>query len=420
MGGGAPDQLARGRRRAITAIGVGAVTIDSALLGLISPLLPEIERRTGAGDAALGLALAAYAIPIALFSLPLGRFADSIGRRALLVVGLVFVAGGSILIAVSHSIGLLVIARAVQGLGSAASWISALALVLDMAPPGRRGEALGVALSATGAGSIAGPAFGGVTADATTFEVPFLISAALAAALLLASLIVLPRGVRSRGPSIPALPVIIEATTSRAGAWGAAIMLAGAGVLGLIEVVAPLDLETRLGLSSATIGILFAASIAVDSAFSPFGGRWGDRRGRQGPAVAGLALSAISVALLAILPGLAGAAVALALYGAGFSLAMAASVPWLDEAVPDAARGLAYGVQNLLYAAGYIVGPVAGGVLLDWAGADLAYTLTGGPSRDRSRSARRRTTGGPPKHPTRGARRASRSHTQTDRRSERS
>ena len=56
----------------------------------------------------------------------------------------------------------------------------------------------------------------------------------------------------------------------------------------------------------------------------------------------------------------------------GFSLAMAASVPWLDEAFEEGERGLAYGVQNLLYAGGYAIGPLLGGLLLDGAGADLA------------------------------------------------
>ncbi len=146
-----PPDSAPPRRRAIVAIAVGAVTIDSALLGLIAPLLPDIEQRTGAGDAALGLALAAYAVPIALLSLPFGRAADTVGRRTLLVAGLLFVAVGSVLVAISGSIGVLIAARAVQGVGSAASWIAALALVSDTAPPGRRGEALGVALGATSA-----------------------------------------------------------------------------------------------------------------------------------------------------------------------------------------------------------------------------------------------------------------------------
>jgi MFS family permease len=372
----APDGPTGGRRRAVIAIGVAAVTIDSALLGLIAPLLPDIERRTGAGDAALGLALAAYAVPIVVFSLPLGRAADSIGRRALLAAGLLFVAAGSVLIAVSDSIAVLLLARAVQGIGSAASWISALALVSDSAAPGKRGEALGVALGATGAGSIAGPALGGVTADLLSFEAPFLIFCAVAIALLVAAMIVLPRETPRAGPAVPALPMLAQAMRSGVGAWGAAILLASACALGLIDVVAPLDLDARLGLSSAAIGLLFAGSIAVDAVLSPFGGRWGDRRGRRGPAVSGLVVTAVSVALLAILPGVGGTAIALALYGAGFSLAIAASVPWLDEAFAEDARGLAYGAQNLLYATGYVVGPIVGGLLLQAASADFAYGVT--------------------------------------------
>src|SRR6201989_728815 len=86
-------------RRAILVIAVGAVTIDAALLGLIAPLLPTIKERTGATDAALGVALAAYAVPIAIFSRPLGRVADRLGRKGLLIAGLLLVATGSALIA---------------------------------------------------------------------------------------------------------------------------------------------------------------------------------------------------------------------------------------------------------------------------------------------------------------------------------
>jgi predicted MFS family arabinose efflux permease len=373
--GPSPPDSAPPRRRAIVAIAVAAVTIDSALLGLIAPLLPEIEQRTGAGDAALGLALAAYAVPIALLSLPLGRAADTVGRRTLLVAGLLFVAVGSVLVAISGSIGVLIAARAVQGVGSAASWISALVLVSDTALPGRRGEALGVALGATGAGSIAGPALGGVTADVLSFEAPFLIFCGLALALLVAALAVLPREERRTASAMPALAAVVRVTRSGLGAWAAAIVLGSSCLLGYVEVVAPLDLDARLGLSSSAIGLLFAASIAVDAAVSPFGGRWGDRRGRLGPAIVGLAVTAISMVALAVLPGVGGTAVALAIYGAGFSLMMTAAVPWLDEAFPGSERGLAYGVQNLVYAAGYAVGPILGGLLLEAWNADLAYGL---------------------------------------------
>jgi MFS family permease len=364
------------RRRAIVAIAVGAVTIDAALLGLIAPLLPAIEERTGASEGELGLTLAAYAVPIALLSLPLGRAADVLGRRMVLAAGLVLVAAGSGLIAVSESLALLIAARVVQGVGSAASWISALALVSDSAAPGKRGQALGVALGATSVGSIAGPALGGVAADVLSFEAPFLIACGCAVLLLVAALAVLPRAVPRSRPAVPALPAIIRSVRSRSGGLAGAIVLASACVLGLVEVVAPLDMNARLGLSSATIGLLFAASIGVDAVLAPVGGRWGDRRGRRGPAVVGLAVTALSALLLALLPGVAGTAVALGVYGAGFSLAFSAAVPWLDEAFEEAERGLAYGVQNLLYAFGYAVGPLLGGLLLELADADLAYLLT--------------------------------------------
>jgi MFS family permease len=267
-------------------------------------------------------------------------------------------------------------ARGVQGLGSAASWISALALVSDNAPAGKRGQALGAALAATGIGSIVGPALGGVTADLLSFEAPFLIAGGFALALLGAALVVLPPEERRPRSETPALPAILGACRSGQGAWAAAIIVITSFVLGLIEVVAPLDLDARLGLSASVIGILFASSIAVDAAFAPFGGRWGDRSGRAYPAFAGLLGTSLSAVLLAVLPGIPGTVIALAAYGAGFSLAIASAVPWLDEAFDETERGLAYGVQNLLYAGGYAIGPIVGGALLAASGADLAYGVS--------------------------------------------
>lgn len=375
-GAEAPGEGGHARRGAILTIAVGAVTIDAALLGLIAPLLPQIEDRTGASEGELGIALAAYAVPIALLSLPLGRVADRFGRKGLLIAGLLLVAAGSALIAASDSLALLITARVIQGIGSAASWISALALVSDTAPPGRRGEALGVALGATGVGSIAGPALGGVAADLLSYEAPFLIACGCALALAGAAAALLPRGVRRSGPAAPALGVVFRSIKAGNGGWAAAIILINAAVLGLVEVIAPLDLDQRLGLSASVIGILFAGSIAVEAAASPLGGRWGDRRGRLRPAVAGMGLTALTAALLALLPGVGGAAVALCVYGAGWGLAFAAAVPWLDETFDESERGLGYGVQNLLYAGGYAIGPVLGGWMLEVTGADTAYYVT--------------------------------------------
>ena len=364
------------RRRAVLAVAVGAVAMDTALLGVIAPLLPDIEDRTGAGESALGVSISAYAVPVMLFSLPLGRAADLIGRRWLLVGGLLLTGAGSGLIAVTESLDVLIAGRAVQGLGSAASWIAALAVVSDLAPPGKRGESIGVALAATSVGSIAGPALGGVTADVLGFAAPFLIVCGASVALALAVVAVFPPEARRTASETPAWRTIARSTRSGIGAVATAITFGAAGALGVVELVAPLDLDARLGLSSTAIGLLFALSIAVDAPMSPIGGRWGDRRGRRGPAVAGLATLAASVALLAVFASTLGAAFALGLFGAGFSLSMAAAVPWLDEAFGALERGLGYGMLNLLYSAGYALGPLMGGGVLELASADLAYLVT--------------------------------------------
>ena len=352
------------------------MTIDSALLGLIAPLLPEIEQRTDATAAELGIALAADAIPIVLLALPIGRAVDRVGSRWLLIGGILLIAAGSAVIAVTSSLEVLVAGRVLQGIGSSMSWISALTIVSDLAPPDKRGESIGVAFAAIGVGSIAGPTLGGVAADVISYAAPFLIVCALSVAVAAVGFVVLPRERRAEPSETPALRAIARSAGSRKGAIATSMTLGAALVLGTLELVVPLDLDARLGLSAAAIGVLFGGSIAVDSAIAPIGGRWGDRRGRRWPAVLGFATLGASALALAALGGVGGAAAGMALFGAGLSLAFAAAVPWLDEAFGELERGLGYGVLNLLYASGYALGPVVGGVLLSVGSADLAYYLT--------------------------------------------
>jgi predicted MFS family arabinose efflux permease len=367
--------ISEGSRRAILTIAISAIALETALLGLIAPLLPEIENRTGAGDAALGLALAAYAIPILVISIPTGRLADRIGRRPLLLGGLALTGIGSLLIAFSGSLEVLLAGRAVQGIGSTASWIAALALVSDLARPGRKGEAIGFALAANSFGAIGGPALGGIAGGGISFEAPFLLVSAVAASMLVAGSLILPRGrpqaAERSGEKRGMLAVLCRPEAIAPGL----LMIAGASFLGMIDFAVPLDLDRRMGTSAAVIGLLFAMAAGLDALASPVSGTAGDRRGRRPVAVTGTIVIAASGILLAALPGLGGAAFALVVFGLGQSILFAAAVPWLDDSFGAVDRGLAYGGLNLLYAVGYTVGPLIGGGLLDAASADVVYLL---------------------------------------------
>lgn len=367
-------------RRAILTVAITAIALETALLGLIAPLLPEIEDRTGAGDAALGFALAAYAMPILFASIPVGRLADRIGRRPLLLGGLALTGLGSLLIAFSDSLGVLLAGRAVQGLGSTCSWIAALAVVSDLARPGRKGEAIGFALAANSGGAIAGPALGGLAGGEISYEAPFLVVTAIAASLFVAGWVILPR----RRPPAPELGEdeghrsIVGALARREVLLPAAITISGASFLGMIDFLLPLDLDRRLGTAATTIGLMFAAAAALDALASPIAGSAGDRRGRRPVVVIGALTIAASGTGLAASGSLAGATVALIVFGLGQSILFAGAVPWLDEIFGEYDRGLAYGGLNLVYSVGYTIGPLVGGWLLAGPGADTAYLLITG------------------------------------------
>jgi predicted MFS family arabinose efflux permease len=365
----------RGSRRAVLVVAIGAIALETALLGLIAPLLPEIEERTGAGEAALGLALAAYAIPILLVSIPVGRLADRIGRRPLLLGGLALTGLGSLLIAFTDSLGVLLIGRVVQGLGSTASWVAALALVSDLARPGRKGEAIGFALAANSFGAIAGPALGGIAGGSISFEAPFVAVTVIAMTMLTAGVVVLPRTAPAAGVRAAPQRSIGDALLQPRAAVPALAAVAGAAFIGMVDFTVPLDLDRRLGATATAIGLLFAVAAAFDAVASPIAGGAGDRRGRPPIVLAGAAVVAVSGLLLAGLGTLAGAGVALIVFGIGQSLLFGGAVPWLDESFGELDRGLAYGGLNLVFALGYTIGPLAGGWLLESAGADLVYVL---------------------------------------------
>ncbi len=368
-------QLSPQRRRAVLTVAIAAISLDSALLGLIAPLLPEIEHRIGASDAGLGLALGAYALPVLFVSLPLGRLSDRVGRRPLLLAGMLLCVAGSLLIAFADTLPVLVAGRAVQGVGSAASWIAALAVVSELAPPGRKGEAIGFALAANSVGAIAGPAAGGILGDTLGFDFPFLLVAGIGLLVAAGAFFVLPRDKSSEPAEAGSVRALVRLACTGPVLPATAIVVAGAAAIGLVEVVVPLDASSRLGVSAATIGTIFAATIALDLIFSPLGGRAGDRRGRLAISVLGVAIATLGIVLLATLGGVAGLIVGLSVYGIGSSLLFSAAVPWLDDAFGEVARGFGYGFLNLTYSLGYTVGPIVAGLALQLSGPAFAYAL---------------------------------------------
>src|SRR3954468_20870429 len=104
--------------------------------------VPDLAGDFSAGVTALSWVVTLYTIMFAALLAPAGRLADVVGRRRLFVAGVATFTGASLLAALAPSLGVLLAARAVQGIGAAMLMPASLAFVLADTPPERRPMAI--------------------------------------------------------------------------------------------------------------------------------------------------------------------------------------------------------------------------------------------------------------------------------------
>ncbi|MBO0801941.1 MAG: MFS transporter [Nocardiopsaceae bacterium] len=132
-------------------------------LTIVNVALPSIQGSLGFSSANLQWVVIAYAIVFAGFLMLGGRAADQLGQRRTLAAGLVLFAIASLAGGMSASQGMLVIARAVQGLSGALMAAGSLAAITSSFPPGpARHRAIGLWGAMNGVGGAAGALFGGI------------------------------------------------------------------------------------------------------------------------------------------------------------------------------------------------------------------------------------------------------------------
>ncbi|MFJ6050626.1 MFS transporter [Streptomyces sp. NPDC092307] len=158
---------------------------------IVNVALPQIRAGAGLSDGGTTWVVNAYGLAFGALLLAGGRVADLLGRRRVLVGGLALFALASVVAGLTTSSGVLITARAVQGVGAAAIAPAALALVMDRFPPGPgRGRALGVWGAVSGAGAAGGVLLGGLLTQAWGW--PWIFhSVALGSAVVLAAVVAL-------------------------------------------------------------------------------------------------------------------------------------------------------------------------------------------------------------------------------------
>ena len=172
-----------GQRRAATlALLAFAMLIVSLDQYIVVVALPEIGRELDYSAQTLQSVISAYAVASAGFLLLGGRAADLLGARRVFVSGLALYAGASLAGGFATAPEMLLVARAVQGLGGALVFPATLALVNTTFAEGReRNRALAVWGGAGAAGLVVGVLLGGVLTEALGWEAVFFVNVPLAA-----------------------------------------------------------------------------------------------------------------------------------------------------------------------------------------------------------------------------------------------
>ena len=122
-----------------------------------------------------------YVLTISSLMLPMGRLADLIGRKRVYVTGFVVFTVGGILAGLSPNLGMVIAMKMVQGVGTALTQATGMAIVTSTFPNEERGRAIGLLMTIVGVGAIAGPVTGGFVIDVFDWRAIFLMAAPLGA-----------------------------------------------------------------------------------------------------------------------------------------------------------------------------------------------------------------------------------------------
>jgi EmrB/QacA subfamily drug resistance transporter len=143
---------------------------------IVNVALPSIQRSLGASLTGLQWVVDAYAVTLAALILTAGALADRYGRKRVFAIGVVVFSGASFLCGAAWNVATLDAARALQGIGGAALFATALALIgAEYTGPERAG-AIAVWGSTVGLAVAAGPLFGGILTDSLGWRWVFFVN----------------------------------------------------------------------------------------------------------------------------------------------------------------------------------------------------------------------------------------------------
>ncbi len=354
-----------------------AFHVDMLLYYLLVPLLPRYAAELHLSQMRVGVLFGSYAVALFFATWPVGRMVDHIGRRAPMLWGLVGLGATTLLFALSHNFWLLLLARSLQGVAGAFTWLPGMALLADHFPSEERGKAMGTAFAAANLGVLIGPSLSGFLDFQVGPFAPYAVGIGLVALDALGRWFLLPQEVEAAKEVAISFKVLLRNPVIR---LFAGAMVLGSGLWALLESTLPLDLDKRLHATAPVIGLCFTVAALAHTLTSPWMGHISDRIGRAKVLRIGLVLVALALPLPAIFHGFPSIFISMMALGATASFIMSPCSPAIAgeiEQMNSKAFASGFAVLNMAYSTGMMVGPYVGSALVTLVGLPFALALCG-------------------------------------------
>lgn len=329
--------------------------------GIVSPVLPLYASSFGVGSFDVGVLVASFSVTSLAFDLYGGRLSDRYGARRMACGGAVLVALTSVVAGAAPSFGILLLARALTGVGSALYVTAAMNVLARTTSPDRMARSMSYYQAAVMSGVAFGPSIGGLIAHLSNYRVPLYCYAGMAALCAAVSLFTLPAKLPApirRGDSGDTGRLLRDGAFCTALALAAAVFVVRAGVL---STLVPLFAHERLGLSASAIGFALTVSALVNLLVLPHAGRLADRTHRKVAVLIGL-IAGLAGLLVLILPaGVVLLYVGMIALGICTGYAGVSPAAIIADVAPAGRSGMAMGMYRMGVDFGSVAGPLVAG-----------------------------------------------------------
>jgi EmrB/QacA subfamily drug resistance transporter len=382
---------------------------------MVAPALPAIQKDLNTTTTGVTWVLTIYLLTASIATPVLGRLGDMFGKERVLVLVLVMFALGSLVAALSHSIGVLVAGRAIQGFAGAVFPL-AFGIIRDEFPPERVAQGIGLISATFGIGGGLGLVLAGVIVDHLPYEWIFWIALIVTVVAIVCTLLFVPESpikvpakidwvgavllsvglgalllAISEGPSwgwtsgrtlglfavsvtafiawvrfelrVP-VPLVDIRMMQRRAVWttNVAAFLVGFGMFGSFILIpqfvqAPPGAGYGFNATVTEAGLILLPSTAVMLFAGPVAGWLGGRAGSRLPLLMGTLLAAAAFTLIALAHDERWELyIGTALMGAGIGFAFAAMANLIVEAVDPTETGVATGMNTIMRTVGGALG----------------------------------------------------------------